>query len=132
MTWSTMLVLAAMAAATVSSQPPQLGNAQVRVQAAGGNLVRAVDDLVAATGNPGWIAYAVPLLPGDRMLCDWSGESYQRVPAPGTGERRPEMSFVFLSAWKARRARYRVPGIILKGCVAAEDSRSCRISETRQ
>ena len=35
MTWWTMLVLAAMAAATVSSQPPQLSNAQVRVQAAG-------------------------------------------------------------------------------------------------
>ena len=99
MTWWTMLVLAATAAATVSSQPPQLSNAQVRVQAAGGNLVRAVDDLVAATGNAGWIAYAVPLLPGDRMLCDWSGESYQRLPAPATVKLEgPDTLFVFLRA----------------------------------
>jgi hypothetical protein len=94
-----MLFLAANAAATVSAQPAQLSNAQVSVQAAGGNLARAVDDGVAATANAGWIAYAVPLLPGDRMLCDWNGESSRRAAAPPTVKLEgPDTLFVFLRA----------------------------------
>jgi hypothetical protein len=99
MTWWTRPVLAAMAAATVSAQPAQLSNVQVSVQAAGGNLVRAVDDRVAATANAGWIGYAVPLLPGDRLLCDWSSESYRRLPAPASVKLEgADTLFIFIRA----------------------------------
>jgi hypothetical protein len=99
MTWWTTLVLTALIDASAFSQPAQLSNAQVRVLPAGGNLQRAVDDQVAATGNAGWIGYAVPLLPGDRFLCDWSGESHRREPAPAPATVKlegPDTLFVFI------------------------------------
>jgi hypothetical protein len=99
MTWWTTLVFGAMAAATVSTQPAQLTNAQVRVQPAGGNLARTVDDQVAETGSAAWLAYTVPLLPGDRLLCDWSGEFSRHSPAPTSVKLEgPDRLFVFVRA----------------------------------
>ena len=59
-------------ASPVAAQPPQLTNAQVQVQAAGGELVRVFDARRASLAGPAWIGYAVPILPGDRVVCDWN------------------------------------------------------------
>lgn len=97
MAWWTTLVLASVATATVSAQPARLSHAQVRVLQAGGALASTVDEQVAATLNAGWIAYGVPLLPGDRMLCDWSSESRRQMP-PATSVKLegPDTLFVFI------------------------------------
>jgi hypothetical protein len=107
MTWWTSLALAGAAAAvasaagtaTVSAQPAQLSNAQVTVVPAGGNLARTVDEQVATAGAAGWIAYGVPLLPGDRMICDWSSESRGPAVAPTSVKLEgPDTLFVFIRA----------------------------------
>jgi hypothetical protein len=73
--------------------------AQARVLQAGGNLSRTLDEQVAATGSAGWIAYGVPLLPGDRMLCDWSGDSRRQAPMPASVKLEgPDVLFVFIRA----------------------------------
>lgn len=109
MTWWTTLALAGVAVATVSAQPAQLSNAQVKVVPASGNLARTVDEQVAATGTAGWIAYRVPLLPGDRMICDWSSDS-RRQAAPPTSVKLegPDTLFVFIRAEARTIARVRM------------------------
>jgi hypothetical protein len=102
MRWTLVAVAGAAIAAlpaAASAQPAQLTNAQVKVVPAGGNLARVVDEQVAATGAAGWMAYGVPILPGDRMICDWSGESRGRAAAPAAVKLEgPTVLFVFIRA----------------------------------
>ena len=45
----------------------------MQVQSAGGDLSRAFEGRRAALAGPAWIGYAVPIVSGDRFLCDWNG-----------------------------------------------------------
>lgn len=121
MTWWTSLVRASLAAAAAlatalaagpaaaSAQPARLSNAQVKVVPAGGNLARTVDEQVAATGAASWIAYRVPILPGDRMVCDWSSESRGRAVGPTSVKLEgPDTLFVFIRAEARTIARVRM------------------------
>jgi hypothetical protein len=117
MTWWTSLVLSSVAAAaasvagtaTGSAQPAQLSNAQVKVVPVGGSLGRTVDEQVAATGAAGWIGYGVPLLPGDRMICDWSSESRGPAVAPTAVKLEgPDSLFVFIRAEAKNITRVRM------------------------
>ena len=70
--WQTA-VLVMVLASPAAAQPPQLTNAQVQVQSAGGELSRVFEGRRAALAGPAWIGYAVPIVRGDRFLCDWNG-----------------------------------------------------------
>lgn len=76
-----VLTVALMAAAGVASaQPALLSNARVEVQDVAGRLLPAFDARVEATTGAGWMAYAVPIARGDRLVCDW--DSRQPPPQP--------------------------------------------------
>lgn len=100
--WTTLVMAGAMVAtmsAAASAQPTRLSNAQVKVVPVGGNLARAVDEHVAAADAAAWIAYRVPILPGDRMICDWSSESRGPAVAPASVKLEgPDTLFVFIRA----------------------------------
>jgi hypothetical protein len=103
MTRWTSLVVAAVTTAAMSAaaaaQPAQLSNAQVKVVPARCNLARMLDEQVATTGAAGWIAYRVPILPGDRMICDWSSETRGPAVAPTSVKLEgPDVLFVFIRA----------------------------------
>ena len=69
--WRTVVLMTSLAS-PAAAQPPQLTNAQVQVQAAGGELARVFEARRASLAGPAWIGYAVPMLPGDRIVCDWN------------------------------------------------------------
>ncbi|MGE0462555.1 MAG: HEAT repeat domain-containing protein [Vicinamibacterales bacterium] len=75
-----LLVMAAALASSAAAQPAMLTNAQVRVEAANGNLARVFDARVAAGAEPAWIGYEVPIVEGDRFLCDWNGSGSRPTP----------------------------------------------------
>ena len=89
------LVLLCLTAAPAAAQPQQLANAQLRVQPAGDDLARVFDQQAAGVAGSAWIAYGVPMLPGDRMLCDWSNESTHRPQATAVKLEGPDTLFVF-------------------------------------
>jgi HEAT repeat protein len=93
-------------AAPVFAQPAQLTNAQVRVMK-GGALRQTVDEQTAATAAVGWIAYAVPMLRGDRMLCDWT-EGSHRTPPTAVKLEGPDTLFVFLRVESRALTRVRM------------------------
>jgi hypothetical protein len=72
LTWQTA-ILVMLLALPAAAQPPQLTNAQVQVQSAGGDLARVFEEGRAGLAGPAWIGYAVPIVRGDRFLCDWNG-----------------------------------------------------------
>ena len=78
MTIGCALLALLLATSPVLAQP-QLTNAQVRRLPAAA-LARTFEEQVEATTGIGWIAYAVPLLRGDRMLCDWTDEARRVAP----------------------------------------------------
>ena len=69
--WQTA-VLVLVLASPAAAQPPQLTNAQVQVQATGGDLLRVFEARRSSLTGPAWIGYAVPIVRGDRFVCDWS------------------------------------------------------------
>jgi hypothetical protein len=99
-------------AASAFAQPAQLSNAQVRAEPAGANLQRALEAQIAATTGSGWIAYEVPLLPGDRMLCDWNSDG-TRAPIASVKLEGPETLFVFFRVEAKALTRVR---IFSEGC----------------
>lgn len=74
------VIALALWSAPALAQPAMLTNAQVRVEAANGNLARAFDARVAAATAPAWIGYEVPIVEGDRFLCDWNGSGSRPAP----------------------------------------------------
>lgn len=59
-------------AAAASAQPALLANGPVEVVAGSGDLARVFDGRVGSASGPAWIGYAVPIVRGDRFLCDWN------------------------------------------------------------
>lgn len=51
---------------------PQVTNGEVRPAAAGDALTRVALDALAANAGTAWLAYAVPIVEGDRWICDGS------------------------------------------------------------
>jgi hypothetical protein len=69
--WQTAAIVIFLAS-PVAAQPPQLTNAQVQVQAAGGELARVFETRRASLPGPAWIGYAVPIVRSARFVCDWN------------------------------------------------------------
>jgi hypothetical protein len=70
--WQTALLVSVLVS-PAAAQPPQLTNAQVQVQAAGGDLPGVFEARRASLAGPAWIGYAVPIVRGNRFVCDWDG-----------------------------------------------------------
>ncbi len=68
-------------ATALSAQEPRLVNANVQTRSAAGGLESAVQAAVAAQSQPAWVAYAVPIIPGNHHICCDSSEQ-RRLPAP--------------------------------------------------
>ncbi|HTM34967.1 MAG TPA: HEAT repeat domain-containing protein [Vicinamibacterales bacterium] len=94
MTRRLAIVAFALSVAPALAQPALLTNAQVRTLPAG-TLGRTVEQQVAGITDVGWIAYQVPLVAGDHMMCDWSNDS-RRAPATTVKLEGGDTLFVFL------------------------------------
>jgi hypothetical protein len=57
------------AAGVVLAQQPRISNARLTTQAAGSPFAQSFRALVAAQTEPAWIAYSVPVVKGDRIMC---------------------------------------------------------------
>jgi hypothetical protein len=79
-----IIVMAVLAAAPAMGQP-RVTNGEVRQAATDGTLTRASLDALAKRSGTAWLAYAVPLLAGDRQICDGSFHNGS-VAARGAGQ----------------------------------------------
>lgn len=79
-TAAALLASMVLCAVPAIAQPAMLTNAQVRVEAAGGNLARMFDARVTMAAAPAWIGYEVPIVEGDRFICDWNGPGSRPAP----------------------------------------------------
>jgi HEAT repeat protein len=68
-----LVAIFALAAGLCCAQPPKFGNAHVESRSSAGNLTAALRGIVAAQSAPAWIAYAVPMIPGQHSMCCDSG-----------------------------------------------------------
>ncbi|MCC7177391.1 MAG: HEAT repeat domain-containing protein [Acidobacteria bacterium] len=75
-----LLAAMVLVGSSAAAQPAMLTNAQVRVEPAGGNLARVFDAGVAAATARAWIGYEVPIIEGDRFICDWNGSGSRPMP----------------------------------------------------
>jgi hypothetical protein len=66
---SIVFVLSLVIASSAAAQP-RVTNGDVRQTASTGALTRASLDGLARASGTAWLAYAVPLVPGDRSICD--------------------------------------------------------------
>ncbi len=64
-------VIAVLSAAPVCAQP-RLTNGQLQAMPTGSSFGRATLDTLAAKSAPSWLAYSVPIVEGDRWICDGS------------------------------------------------------------
>jgi hypothetical protein len=69
-------ILSVALAASAAAQQPSLENARLLPQAVTGTLASTVRQIVNASTEPTWIAYAVPILEGNRVMCCFSGDSF--------------------------------------------------------
>ena len=106
MTTRLALLAFVLAASSLLAQPAQLTNAQVRAVPAG-TLARTLDQQLSAATSTGWIAWSVPIVKGDRMICDWSDES-RRVPTTSVKLEGPDILFVFLRVEARELTRVRM------------------------
>jgi hypothetical protein len=66
-------VSAALAALLLAAAAPEIVNARVTTRSAAAGLAPAVEASLRAESAPQWIAWSVPIEPGQRMCCgDWS------------------------------------------------------------
>jgi HEAT repeat protein len=65
------IVAAIVAAAAPAAAQVRIDHAAVSRHTAAAGLQRAFTPLVKSTGEPFWIAYSVPVVDGDRMMCCW-------------------------------------------------------------
>jgi len=68
-----ILVLSALSGSY--AQQPRLSNAQLTVRKAAAGLEAELRAVVAGQAAPGWIGYAVPMIPGDHNMCCNCGSS---------------------------------------------------------
>jgi HEAT repeat protein len=54
------------------AQPQHVANARMETRAVSGSLDAAFRAIVNQQAAPAWIAYAAPLIPGDRSMCCWN------------------------------------------------------------
>jgi hypothetical protein len=73
------LALSACAAVTVSAEQPDIVNAKVETRSAASGLERVFRAVVEAAPDAAWIAYGVPIVPGNHNLCCY--DSYDDPPA---------------------------------------------------
>lgn len=64
-------LLAAIAIGSALGQQPRVQNARMETRAAGG-LDATLRTIVNAQSSPGWVGYAVPIIPGDHQMCCWN------------------------------------------------------------
>jgi hypothetical protein len=65
--WLGVILLAC--AATAGAQQPRLTNAKQETRSAAAGLEKEFRAIVAAQNSPAWIAYGVPMIPGERWMC---------------------------------------------------------------
>ena len=71
---SLLVCLCLAAAASLNAQAPAIQNAGVEVRSAAGGLKTTIETLVQQSTDAVWIAYSVPLIPGDSTMCCFSGD----------------------------------------------------------
>lgn len=71
-----VFALALSIVATAEAQQPSLENARLVPHAVTGTLDSTMRQIVNASTEPMWIAYAVPILEGNRVMCCFSGDSF--------------------------------------------------------
>src|SRR5206468_6110939 len=54
---------------TLFGQQPRTENARVQIRSASAGLEREFRALVNAQGEPAWIGYAMPIIPGEHNMC---------------------------------------------------------------
>jgi hypothetical protein len=64
-----IVAIAVLSATPVLAQPV-LTNGQLQALPASGSFSRATLDAIAAKSGPSWLAYSVPIVEGDRWICD--------------------------------------------------------------
>jgi HEAT repeats len=69
------IILAALLTAGDAAAQVRIDNATVTRHSAAAGLERTFRPLVKAAADPYWIAYAVPVVEGDRVMCCWSSSS---------------------------------------------------------
>jgi HEAT repeat protein len=60
--------------ASLNAQAPGIQNADMEVRAAASGLKATIETLVRQSTDPVWIAYSVPLIPGDSTMCCFHGD----------------------------------------------------------
>ena len=70
---ATILALAIAAAVAAAAQQPRVSNGKVTAQAAGTPFQQSFRTLVAAQPDVAWIAYGVPVVDGERIMCCFDG-----------------------------------------------------------
>jgi hypothetical protein len=106
MTRRLALLAFALSVVPASAQPALLTNAQVRTLPAG-TLARTFEQQAAGIAEIGWIAYRVPVVAGDHMMCDWSNDS-RRAPATSVKLEGGDTLFVFLRLEQRALTRVRM------------------------
>jgi hypothetical protein len=82
----TRLIIAVLllSAAPLSAQP-RVTNGSVQAAALTNGLTRGALDALAAKSGTAWLAYAVPILPGERWICDGITDGNVQINRAGTG-----------------------------------------------
>ncbi|MGH3116935.1 MAG: HEAT repeat domain-containing protein [Vicinamibacterales bacterium] len=70
-----LCVLASLTLPPVAGAQVRIDNATVTRHTAAAGLERTFRPLVKSTTDPFWIAYAVPVVDGDRVMCCWTSSS---------------------------------------------------------
>jgi hypothetical protein len=91
-----------LAGRVAGAQPALLTNGTVRTTAVTGTLESTVKALVAQADDAAWIGYSVPVVPGDRFMCDWD-ESHRVGPAATMVKLEPSTTFNVLYRVEGRR-----------------------------
>src|SRR5690348_5401081 len=68
-----LTILAAVSSALCgAAEQPQLAGAKVINSSAKAGVRAAIDEIISANRAPVWIAYSVPVIPGQHHMCCWT------------------------------------------------------------
>ena len=70
------------------AQQPNVENARFETRPLSGGLQTTLRAILNGQSAPGWIGYAVPIIPGDRNLCCWNDDERGCYLEPRTGPQR--------------------------------------------
>jgi HEAT repeat protein len=71
-----LALLLGLAASALAAQAPQVANAKFETASAAGGLETAVNQAGARGQQPVWVAWSVPMIPGQRSLCCFAHDSH--------------------------------------------------------